>query len=149
MFSKLYDIFTKKSKSAKDKIAKKIEDATSDEAMDSSAINHPIKLANTFRGLAMGATAILAFATWHISVPFALAAAASSFIINEYGIESNNKKRQTLLKRIKETKDNSINKAIKEEVNIPVKFIGLGERMEDLKPFDIESYIYGLFKDMM
>ena len=105
MFSKLYDIFTKKSKSAKDKIAKKIEDATSDEAMDSSAINHPIKLANTFRGLAMGATAILAFATWHISVPFALAAAASSFIINEYGIESNNKKRQTLLKRIKETKD--------------------------------------------
>ena len=39
--------------------------------------------------------------------------------------------------------------AIKEEVNIPVKFIGLGEKMEDLKPFDIESYIYGLFKDMM
>ena len=29
--------------------------------------------------------------------------------------------------------------AIKEEVNIPVKFIGLGERMEDLKPFDIEA----------
>lgn len=39
--------------------------------------------------------------------------------------------------------------AIKEEVKIPVKFIGLGEQMEDLKPFDIESYIYGLFKDMM
>ena len=39
--------------------------------------------------------------------------------------------------------------AIKEEVNIPVKFIGLGERMEDLKPFDIEAYIYGLFKDMI
>ena len=39
--------------------------------------------------------------------------------------------------------------AIKEEVNIPVKFIGLGEQMTDLKPFDIESYIYGLFKDMM
>lgn len=39
--------------------------------------------------------------------------------------------------------------AIKESVNIPVKFIGLGEAMEDLKPFDIENYIYGLFKDMM
>ena len=39
--------------------------------------------------------------------------------------------------------------AIKESVNIPVKFIGLGEKMEDLKPFDIENYIYGLFKDMM
>ena len=39
--------------------------------------------------------------------------------------------------------------AIKEEVNIPVKFVGLGEKMEDLKTFDIENYIYGLFKDMM
>ena len=39
--------------------------------------------------------------------------------------------------------------AIKESVNIPVKFIGLGEKMEDLKPFDIENYIYGLFKDMI
>ena len=39
--------------------------------------------------------------------------------------------------------------AIKEEIGIPVKFIGLGEGMEDLKPFDIEEYIYGLFKDMM
>lgn len=39
--------------------------------------------------------------------------------------------------------------AIKEEVNIPVKFIGLGEKMEDLQTFDIENYIYGLFKDMV
>ena len=39
--------------------------------------------------------------------------------------------------------------AIKEEVNLPVKFIGLGEKMTDLKPFDIENYIYGLFKDMV
>lgn len=39
--------------------------------------------------------------------------------------------------------------AIKEEVNIPVKFVGLGEKMEDLITFDIENYIYGLFKDLM
>ena len=39
--------------------------------------------------------------------------------------------------------------AIKEEVNIPVKFIGLGEGMEDLKTFDIEKYIYGLFKELL
>ena len=39
--------------------------------------------------------------------------------------------------------------AIKETVNIPVKFIGLGEKMTDLETFDIENYIYGLFKDMM
>ena len=35
--------------------------------------------------------------------------------------------------------------AIKENVDIPVKFIGLGEKEEDLKVFDIENYIYGLF----
>lgn len=39
--------------------------------------------------------------------------------------------------------------AIKESVNIPVKFIGLGEGVNDLKTFDIENYIYGLFKDMI
>ncbi|MBQ9834512.1 MAG: signal recognition particle-docking protein FtsY [Bacilli bacterium] len=39
--------------------------------------------------------------------------------------------------------------AIKEEVDIPVKFIGLGEKMTDLQTFDIENYIYGLFKDVM
>ena len=39
--------------------------------------------------------------------------------------------------------------AIKDEVNIPVKYIGLGETKDDLQAFDIEDYIYGLFKDMM
>lgn len=39
--------------------------------------------------------------------------------------------------------------AIKEEVDIPVKFVGLGEKMTDLEVFDIEDYIYGLFKDMI
>lgn len=39
--------------------------------------------------------------------------------------------------------------AIKEAVNIPVKYIGLGERLDDLRPFDIEKYIYGLFKGMI
>src|SRR5574344_289002 len=39
--------------------------------------------------------------------------------------------------------------AIKEKTNLPVKFIGLGEGIDDLKTFDIEEYIYGLFKDMM
>ncbi len=39
--------------------------------------------------------------------------------------------------------------AIKESVNLPVKFVGLGEAMTDLIPFDIEDYIYGLFKDCL
>ena len=38
--------------------------------------------------------------------------------------------------------------AIKEEVNIPVKFVGLGEGVDEIEPFDIEKYIYGLFKDL-
>ena len=38
--------------------------------------------------------------------------------------------------------------AIKDSVDIPVKFVGLGETKEDLKVFDIEKYIYGLFNDM-
>lgn len=39
--------------------------------------------------------------------------------------------------------------AIKEEVGIPVKFVGLGEKESDLETFDIEKYIYGLFKDLV
>ena len=37
--------------------------------------------------------------------------------------------------------------AIKESIGIPVKYVGLGEAKENLKVFDIEKYIYGLFKD--
>lgn len=37
--------------------------------------------------------------------------------------------------------------AIRELVNIPVKYIGFGEKMDDLMVFDIEKYIYGLFKE--
>lgn len=39
--------------------------------------------------------------------------------------------------------------AIKEEVGIPVKYVGFGEQVDDLKVFDIENYIYGLFKDLV
>ena len=36
--------------------------------------------------------------------------------------------------------------AIKDLFNIPVKFIGLGEGLDDLEPFDIESFLEGLTK---
>lgn len=39
--------------------------------------------------------------------------------------------------------------AIKEETNIPVKFMGLGEGINDLKVFDIEKYVYGLFSELL
>lgn len=39
--------------------------------------------------------------------------------------------------------------AIKDSVDIPVKYVGLGEKYNDFSVFDIEKYIYGLFKDMV
>ena len=39
--------------------------------------------------------------------------------------------------------------AIKENIGLPVKYIGLGEGKDDLQVFDVEKYIYGLFKDLM
>lgn len=39
--------------------------------------------------------------------------------------------------------------AIGKELNMPVKFVGLGESMEDLHEFDSEKFAYGLFKDLV
>ncbi len=54
-----------------------------------------------------------------------------------------------VLSKLDGTAKGGIVLAIKENVGIPVKFIGLGEKLEDLKVFDIEKYIYGLFKDLV
>jgi fused signal recognition particle receptor len=35
--------------------------------------------------------------------------------------------------------------AIKDELDIPIKYVGLGEKIDDLEHFDIEEYIYGMF----
>ena len=53
-----------------------------------------------------------------------------------------------ILTKLDGTAKGGIVLAIKENVNIPVKFVGLGESMNDLETFDIENYIYGLFKEM-
>lgn len=37
--------------------------------------------------------------------------------------------------------------AIRNKLGIPVKFVGLGEKMDDLQPFDAEKYVYGLFAE--
>ena len=54
-----------------------------------------------------------------------------------------------ILTKLDGTAKGGIVLAIKEEVDIPVKYVGLGETKDDLAVFDIEKYIYGLFKDMM
>ena len=38
---------------------------------------------------------------------------------------------------------------IRDQYNIPIKFVGLGEKMNDLEYFDLEKYIYGLFAEMI
>ena len=52
-----------------------------------------------------------------------------------------------VLTKIDGTAKGGIVLAIKEKVDIPVKYIGFGEQIDDLQVFDIEKYIYGLFKD--
>jgi fused signal recognition particle receptor len=36
--------------------------------------------------------------------------------------------------------------AIQSELNIPVKFIGIGEKIEDLEKFDADSFVDALFE---
>ena len=54
-----------------------------------------------------------------------------------------------ILTKLDGTAKGGIVLAIKEEVNLPVKYIGLGETAKDLQEFDIEKYIYSLFKDFV
>ena len=52
-----------------------------------------------------------------------------------------------ILTKLDGTAKGGIVLAIKDSVGIPVKYIGFGEKVSDMIPFDIESYIYGLFKE--
>mgnify|MGYP000064839720 CR=1 FL=1 len=39
--------------------------------------------------------------------------------------------------------------AIRQEMNIPVKFVGLGEKMDDLQEFDSEQFVHALFAGLI
>lgn len=39
--------------------------------------------------------------------------------------------------------------AIRNELKVPVKFVGLGEKMDDLQPFNAEQFVFGLFGDLI
>jgi fused signal recognition particle receptor len=52
-----------------------------------------------------------------------------------------------VLSKLDGTAKGGIVLAIRKELNIPVKFVGLGEKMDDLQEFDPERYVYGLFAD--
>ncbi|MFS0751875.1 signal recognition particle-docking protein FtsY [Oceanobacillus sp. 1P07AA] len=38
--------------------------------------------------------------------------------------------------------------AIRNELQLPVKFVGLGEKIDDLQRFDASAFVYGLFSDI-
>ena len=52
-----------------------------------------------------------------------------------------------ILTKLDGTAQGGIVLAIRNELGIPIKYVGLGEKLEDLEPFDIEQYLYGLFAD--
>ena len=52
-----------------------------------------------------------------------------------------------ILTKLDGTAKGGIVLAIRNELGIPIKYVGLGEKIDDLEPFDIEQYLYGLFAD--
>ena len=50
-----------------------------------------------------------------------------------------------ILTKMDGTSKGGIILSIREELGIPVKFIGVGEKKEDLEEFDLEKYIFSLF----
>ncbi len=52
-----------------------------------------------------------------------------------------------ILTKLDGTAKGGIVLAIRHLYNLPIKYVGLGEKIDDLVLFDIEQYIYGLFKD--
>lgn len=54
-----------------------------------------------------------------------------------------------ILTKMDGTSKGGIILAIKEYLDIPVKLIGLGEKLDDLQEFDLDQYIYGLTKNFV
>lgn len=52
-----------------------------------------------------------------------------------------------ILTKLDGTAKGGIVLAIRHNYGIPIKYVGLGEKIDDLVMFDIESYIYGLFRE--
>ncbi len=52
-----------------------------------------------------------------------------------------------ILTKLDGTSKGGIVLAIRHELGIPIKYVGLGEGIDDLEVFDIEQYLYGLFAE--
>ena len=53
-----------------------------------------------------------------------------------------------VLTKMDSTSRGGIILAIKDELNIPVKFVCFGEKLDDIEEFDLDNYLYGLTKGM-
>ena len=53
-----------------------------------------------------------------------------------------------VLTKMDSTSRGGIILAIKDELNIPVKFVCFGEQLDDIEEFDLDNYLYGLTKGM-
>jgi fused signal recognition particle receptor len=53
-----------------------------------------------------------------------------------------------ILTKMDSTSKGGIILSIKDAFNLPVKFMGLGESLNDLEPFDLEMFIHGLTKEL-
>lgn len=51
------------------------------------------------------------------------------------------------LPNLTETARGGIIIAIKDELGLPVKFVGVGEKIDDLQPFSAEDFTNALFED--
>lgn len=54
-----------------------------------------------------------------------------------------------VLTKMDGTSNGGIILTIKDKLDLDVKLIGLGEKMDDLQEFDLDSYIYGLMKELI
>ncbi|WP_412031671.1 signal recognition particle-docking protein FtsY [Metamycoplasma buccale] len=54
-----------------------------------------------------------------------------------------------ILTKMDGTSKGGIVLTIKDEIGLSVKYIGLGEKVDDLAEFDLDSYIYGLMKGLV
>jgi len=54
-----------------------------------------------------------------------------------------------VLSKLDGTAKGGIAIAIRHELNIPVKFVGLGEKVDDLQPFDAEQFVHALFAGLV
>ena len=53
-----------------------------------------------------------------------------------------------MLTKLDGTAKGGIVVAIARELNLPIRYIGVGEKVDDLLPFDAEKFIESLFESM-